>query len=118
MTDQPSTIQNRRAAVYLRKQLAGHLEEDPDRKGWSFLYMPGYDSNPVSLTMPVRSEPYHFETFPAVFEGLLPEGVQLEALLRAHKIDRYDCFRQLITVGGDLIGALSVADASGSTSQS
>lgn len=51
---------------------------------------------------------YVFTTFPLVFEGLLPEGPQLEALLRKHKIDRNDAFRQLITVGGDLVGSLTV----------
>jgi serine/threonine-protein kinase HipA len=39
---------------------------------------------------------------------LLPEGPQLEALLRKHKIDRHDAFRQLVTVGEDLVGSLTV----------
>jgi serine/threonine-protein kinase HipA len=39
---------------------------------------------------------------------LLPEGPQLEAILRLHKIDRSDCFRQLITVGQDLVGSLTI----------
>lgn len=102
----------KRAAIYQRKQLAGHLEESADRKGWRFVYAPGYAGEPVSLTLPVRLEPYEFDEFPAVFEGLLPEGVQLEALLRTHKIDRNDCFRQLITVGHDLVGALTARDVS------
>jgi serine/threonine-protein kinase HipA len=43
-----------------------------------------------------------------VFDGLLPEGAQLEALLKTHKIDRNDYFKQLVTVGRDLVGSLSV----------
>jgi serine/threonine-protein kinase HipA len=104
----------RSAAIYQRKLFAGYLREVPERKGWVFTYAEGYSSNPVSLTMPVRSAPYDFDSFPAFFEGLLPEGSQLEALLRTHKIDRNDCFRQLVTVGGDLIGSLSVVDATAS----
>jgi len=45
-----------------------------------------------------------------VFEGLLPEGPQLEALLRMHKIDRNNAFRQLVTVGADMVGSLTVKD--------
>lgn len=50
--------------------------------------LPEYAGSAVSLTMPQRTEPYCFDTFPPLFDGLLPEGLQLEALLRKHKIDR------------------------------
>ncbi len=80
---------------------------------WRFTYSPGYDGVPVSLTMPVCSEPYEFDQFPPVFEGLLPEGVQLEALLRKHKIDRHDAYGQLMVVGGDLVGSLVVKPFTG-----
>ena len=42
--------------------------------------------------------------------GLLPEGPQLEAILRKHKIDRADCFRQLIIVGQDVVGSLTIEE--------
>ncbi len=58
--------------------------------------------------MAVRTEPYQYEEFPPVFEGLLPEGVQLDALLRQKKIDRNDLFAQLIAVGEDLVGSITV----------
>ena len=97
----------RSAEVLQKGMLAGHLFEK--REGfWVFEYVQGYEGIPVSLTLPVGEEPYTFDTFPPVFEGLLPEGVQLEALLRKHKIDRNDCFKQLVTVGEDLVGSLSV----------
>jgi serine/threonine-protein kinase HipA len=97
----------RRAAIFQSGILAGHLEEVPDG-GWSFVYVKGYVKIPISLTLPVRKEPYVFETFPAVLDGLLPEGEQLNALLKKQKIDRNDCFTQLVTVGQDLVGSLSV----------
>lgn len=95
------------AAVYQQGKLAGRLEELPEGS-WQFLYEAGYRELPVSMTMPVREEPYHFKRFPAVFDGLLPEGLQLEALLRKHKMDRNDLFRQLVTVGEDMVGSLVV----------
>ena len=53
---------------------AGELLET-ERGGWVFTYREGYSGEPVSLTMPLRDEPYQFGFFPPPFEGLLPEGV-------------------------------------------
>ena len=96
----------RRAAIFQFGILAGYLEE-VTAGGWSFVYVEGYAEIPISLTLPVRKEPYVFEAFPAVLDGLLPEGEQLNALLKKQKIDRNDCFTQLVTVGEDLVGSLS-----------
>ena len=97
----------RRSAVLQQGTLAGHLEEIGE-DAWSFTYYPAYAGTPVSLTMPLRSDAYVFDRFPPVFEGLLPEGVQLEAVLRKHKIDRHDHYGQLIVVGADLVGSLTI----------
>jgi serine/threonine-protein kinase HipA len=99
----------RRAIICQQGISAGRLVEMPDG-GWSFSYLPGYAGPPVSLVLPVRREPYLFTGFPPFLEGLLPEGPQLEALLRKHKIDRSDCFRQLLVVGADVVGSLTVAE--------
>jgi len=40
----------------------------------------------------------------------LPEGFQLEALLRRKKLDRNDHFGQLLLVGGDTVGAVTVRE--------
>lgn len=101
----------RRAEVLVHGSLAGHLEQTADA-GWQFAYVDAYDGPPVSLTMPVQAEPYRFDTFPPFFDGLLPEGMMLEGLLRAAKIDRGDYFGQLVAVGADLVGAVEVRDAS------
>jgi serine/threonine-protein kinase HipA len=99
------------AGVRQQGVLAGHLKSTA-QGGWQFSYLESYQGPPVSLTLPVRREPYSFPAFPAVFEGLLPEGPQLEALLRRHKIDRHDAFRLLVTVGRDLVGSLTVEEES------
>jgi serine/threonine-protein kinase HipA len=103
-TEQPK---RRRSAVSQMGTLAGYLEEMDDGV-WSFTYCPDYIGPAVSLTMPLRSERYTFDRFPSVFEGLLPEGVQLEAVLRKHKIDRDDPYGLLIVVGADLVGSLTI----------
>jgi serine/threonine-protein kinase HipA len=60
--------------------------------------------------MPVAEAAYTYDRFPPFFEGLLPEGYNLEALLRTHKIDRDDLWRQLLSVGTDMVGAVTVRD--------
>ena len=104
------SVFHRAAIVHQMGVSAGHLAESGDG-GWAFTYLPGYSGPPISLTLPLRPEPYAFRSFPSVFEGLLPEGPQLEALLRTHKIDRSDVFQQLLTVGADLVGSLAVFDS-------
>jgi serine/threonine-protein kinase HipA len=97
------------AEVCQQGALAGHLTEG-EGGAWSFAYLAEYAGPPISLTMVVRPEPYAFPALPPVLEGLLPEGLQLEALLRKHKIDRSDTFRQLVTVGADLVGSLTIRE--------
>lgn len=99
----------KRAKVYCHKVVAGYLTEE-SVKHYCFEYAKDYQGPGISLTMPTTQREYHFDSFPAFFDGLLPEGAQLEALLRVSKIDRYDYFQQLLTVGGDLIGAVTVEE--------
>jgi serine/threonine-protein kinase HipA len=108
MSDSPGAAR-RRATIFQHGVPAGELAE-AENGYWEFTYHPDYAGAPVSLTMPLRPEPYRFGFFPPPFEGLLPEGVQLEALLRKHKIDRGDAFGQLVAVGGDLVGSLTVEE--------
>lgn len=98
----------RRAEVYFQGILAGHLLE-AEEGGYDFVYAAEYTGAPISLTMPVRPEPYRFPDFPPFFDGLLPEGGQLEGLLRRRKLDRQDLFGQLLAVGADTVGAVTVA---------
>ncbi len=100
----------RKAEVQQQGRLAGVLEET-DRQHYRFTYAPGYAGEPVSLALPVRPEPYEFDRLPPVFEGLLPEGQQLDALLRQFKVDRQDLFTQLLLVGGNVVGSLTVTEA-------
>jgi serine/threonine-protein kinase HipA len=97
----------RKAKIMMRDVFAGILEELPDGK-FRFLYDENYKKEPISLTMPITNSVYEFNQFPPFFEGLLPEGIMLEALLRKFKLDRKDYFGQLVQVGNDLVGAVTV----------
>jgi len=99
-----------RAEVFVHSQLAGVLEEIMPGSVYQFIYREGYSGSPVSLTMPITDEPYIYNRFPPFFEGLLPEGYNLEALLRVYKIDRKDFFRQIFVVGMDMVGAVTVRE--------
>ena len=99
----------RQAIVKVQGIEAGILSETT-HKHFIFTYHQDYKGAPVSLTMPVNTEGgvFLYDTFPPFFDGVLPEGGQLEGLLRQRKIDRADYFSQLIAVGEDLVGAVTV----------
>ena len=98
----------RRALVFVHGVPAAVLKELDRGRRYFLTYRDDYHGPVVSLTMPVRLEPYEFDGFPPFFDGLLPEGVQLEALLLRAKLDADDHLAQLITVGADLVGAVTV----------
>ena len=98
----------KRAKVFVDQVFAGILEEVERGKMYRFVYTDDYQGEPVSLLMPVEKKFFEYTVFPPFFDGLLPEGVQLEALLKIGKIDANDFFRQLIKVGHDLVGNVTV----------
>lgn len=79
-------------------------------KQYELAYEKKYTGTAISLTLPRRSEPYLFSSFPTFFEGLLPEGIMLLSLLKAKKIDKHDYFSQLVVVGLDLVGGLTIKE--------
>lgn len=96
----------RKALVKCHNIPCGYLEEESHT--YRFTYLPDYHGVPISLTMPVRPEPYESLAFFPFFDGLLPEGQQLDALLRINKIDATDYFAQILAVGEDVVGAVTV----------
>ena len=102
----------RTAKVFVNGEEAGKLKELDFGRKYHFEYNAGYNGKPVSLTMPISLTGYEFDSFPPFFDGLLPEGYQLEGLLKFRKIDRNDCFSQLLAVGDDLVGDVTVKEIS------
>lgn len=100
----------RSAKVYINQTEAGILSELDFGKKYRFDYLEGYSSLPVSVTMPTTQRSYEYDSFPPFFDGLLPEGYQLDGLLKFRKIDRNDFFSQLLAVGDDLVGNVTVKE--------
>ena len=100
----------KKAEVFMHGVQAGVLEELVPGKSYRFNYLEDYNGSPISLTMPVEGREFFFQNFPPFFDGLLPEGILLEGLLKQKKIDKYDYFSQLVAVGNDLVGAVTVQE--------
>ena len=98
----------KKANIFVNGRLAGQLQEIEQGKHYLFVYADNYQGPSVSLEMPTTQSKYEFNRFPPFFEGLLPEGIMLDGLLRQTKIDRDDLMAQLIMVGGDLVGNVTV----------
>ena len=102
----------RKAKIFVRGVEAGTLTELKQGKEYVFEYLNEYDGMEISLTMPTKVKVYQFDEFPPFFDGLLPEGIQLEGLIKIRKIDKYDYLSQLIAVGEDLVGVVTVKELS------
>lgn len=96
--------------VYVSSRYAGTIEDIDD--GYRFSYVKEYlDSDnpkPVSLTLPLREEPYISKAMFSFFDGLIPEGWLLEITEENWKIDRRDRMGLLLAACYDPIGSVSV----------
>lgn len=99
----------RQAEIYVDGQFAGLLTEW-NHAHYVFEYDPDYQGLPVSLTMPLTQRQYDYAQFPPFFDGLLPEGIMLTMLLKYGKLDTHDYLGQLIRVGEDLVGNVTVRE--------
>ena len=100
----------RSGKVFVQGKYAGLIRETDD--GIEFAYDEDYiryeGSVSVSLTMPMREEPYASVTLFPFFDGLIPEGWLLEVVERNWKIDYKDRFGLLLAVCRDCIGDVRV----------
>jgi serine/threonine-protein kinase HipA len=65
-------------------------------------------SKPVSLSLPLRKEPYINKTMKPLFDGLIPEGWLLDITVINWKINPDARMGLLLTACKDCIGAVSV----------
>ena len=98
----------KQADVFVNKVLAGRLQEIERGKKYRFVYLDGYQGDSISLEIPRDMQVWEFDRLPTFFDGVLPEGMMLEALLKLRKIDRDDYITQLIAVGEDLVGNVTI----------
>lgn len=103
-------MMSRRGRVLISGQPAGVLEEIDDRT--RFTYLPEWlargDAVPVSLTLPLRPEPYDSPGLHPFFENLLPEGWLLEVSSKTLKISKDDPFGLLLATCADCVGAVEI----------
>lgn len=96
----------REALIYYKNNLAGVLTEQDDD------YLFKYDSNylalsaaePVSLTLPLSSQPYESRVLFPFFDGLIPEGWLLDVAIRNTDISILDRMSLLLLCCKDCIG--------------
>src|SRR3989338_2464623 len=99
----------RKGQVFFNQDLAGYIGET--KNGYLFEYDKEFlkKNIPVSLSLPLREEPYESQELFPFFKGLLPEGWCLDIVTATQKVDREDLFCILLcTTSGDTIGAVTV----------
>jgi serine/threonine-protein kinase HipA len=69
------------------------------------------DAEPISLTLPLRAEPYDSRSLHPFFENLLPEGWLLEIATRRLHITKEDAVGLLLAVCADCAGAVEIVTA-------
>lgn len=96
--------------VYFKQIPAGIIREDEN--GYMFQYDTDYlqrkDAQPISLTLPLRKEPYVSQILFPFFDGLIPEGWLLDVAVRSWKIDQRDRMGLLLACCQDCVGAVAV----------
>jgi len=71
-------------------------------------WLTSQDARAISVSLPLRAEPFNRrETLP-FFEGLLPEAAQRTAIAQALGVSERNEFRLLEELGGDIAGALEI----------
>lgn len=101
--------------VYLHADRAGSLERRAQAR-LHFTYAPDWieaEREPISLSLPVREDPYEHAACAPFFEGLLPEGDFLKAISRTLHISARNPFQLLAEIGGECAGAISVGPEGG-----
>lgn len=89
-------------------KLAGYLERSAGTV--RFTYDSDYLSSgqPLSLSLPLRPEPFESDGLPPYFSGLCSEGWLRRIQSFEQKIDPEDSFTRLINNGLDLAGAVTI----------
>lgn len=107
---------NRVAQVKLSGQDVGIIEEVNGLT--RFTYAPKWltraDASPVSLTLPLRAEPYETKGLHPFFENLLPEGWLFDVASKKLKVSKDDPFGMLLATCGDCVGAVEIEPVDGS----
>ncbi len=105
--------------VLVSGQPVGIIEEinDTTRFTYSPEWLTRKEAKPISLTLPLRAEPYEYHGLHPFFENLLPEGWLLDVSSKKLKISKDDPFGMLLATCGDCVGAVEIKPFESETSQ-
>ncbi len=97
--------------VYLSTNHVGKLHLDDERR-FVFKYQPdwvaNHQSQPLSLSLPVRTEPYHDTRAQPFFSNLLPEAEIRHVIAKSLGLSEHNDFALLEAIGGECAGAVSI----------
>jgi len=102
----------RELAVHLRAQRAGTLTQT-DAGRLEFRYTEAYAGPALSLSLPLRAEPYDHRAAEPFFGGLLPEEGVRERIARYLGVTARNDFALLAEIGGECAGAVSLLPTDG-----
>jgi serine/threonine-protein kinase HipA len=95
--------------VYWGREEVGMLEQVEERsREYRFRYT--HASRPISLSLPLKDEPFSASESRPFFEALLPEGTVRERIANQLKLASSDSFGLLAELGRDCAGALQVLE--------
>jgi serine/threonine-protein kinase HipA len=109
-------IGHKKGRVYVEDQFVGIIEESEGLCIFTYdkAYLEKKGSRPISLTLPMRKEPYKEKTMIPFFDGLIPEGWLLNILTDNWKVDPRDRMSLLLLACKDCIGNVSIVAENGS----
>jgi serine/threonine-protein kinase HipA len=96
--------------VYLHSERVGRLERhDGARLNFAYESFWAEAGAPLSLSLPLRAQPFSDPECRPFFSGLLPEGEFLRAVAKALGVSAENPFSVLEEIGGECAGAVSLA---------
>ncbi len=106
-------MSNRHGIVQLDGIRVGTIEERDTGTRFTYdsVWLMTPERVPISLTLPLRAEPYDHRDLHPFFANLLPEGWLLELSTTKLKISKDDALGLLLATCRDCIGAVEIIDA-------
>ena len=100
----------KQAEIYRKGLFAGILTEDDGEYRFCYdeMYLIREDAQPISLTLPLQTEPFVSPVLFPFFDGLIPEGWLLDVALRNTDISVLDRMSLLLLCCKECIGSVSV----------
>lgn len=100
--------------VYLNQKFVGQLiQNDGGQLVFSYAenYVAEFGAMPLSLSLPIRKEPFAGKECRGFFSGILPEGEKRETIARNLGISARNDFSMLEQIGGECAGAVTFMPA-------